>query len=90
MQSISKAIVAPTRDVILFTSKGGDTSTTSAPIKFKSFKFLVSSCWFQWNLEMIGVCGFEPTNSKLKYNDSFEQTMKWQNTSKALILNSQI
>ena len=32
MHSISKAIVAPTRDVILFTSKGGDTSTISAPI----------------------------------------------------------
>ena len=48
--------------------------------KTGGIKFLVSSFWIQWNLEMIGVCGFEPTNSKLKYNDSFEQTMKWQNT----------
>ena len=43
MQSISKAIVAPTSEVILFTSKGGDTSTTSAPIKFMSLKFLISN-----------------------------------------------
>ena len=33
VHNISKATVAPTKDVILLTSKGGDTSTTSAPIK---------------------------------------------------------
>ena len=33
-RNISKAIVAPTSDVILLTSNGGDTSTTSAPMKF--------------------------------------------------------
>ena len=74
MQSISKAIVAPTRDVILFTSKGGDTSTTSAPIKFKSFKFLISS-WASCTLipPTSGVpvpganVGSMPSISKVKY-----------------------
>ena len=41
MQSISNATVAATWDVILFKSNGGDTSTTSPPIKFSLFKALI-------------------------------------------------
>ena len=44
MHKISKAIVAPTSEVILFTSKGGETSTTSAPIKLISFNARIISC----------------------------------------------
>ena len=44
MHSISKAIVAPTNDVILLRSNGGDTSTTSAPIKSKSRSSLIINC----------------------------------------------
>ena len=44
MHRISNAIVAPTSDVILFISNGGETSTTSAPIKFKLFTCLIINC----------------------------------------------
>ena len=43
MHSISKAIVAPTNEVILLRSNGGDTSTTSAPIKCKSLNSLITN-----------------------------------------------
>ena len=36
VHKISNAIVAPTSEVMLLTSNGGETSTTSAPIKFKA------------------------------------------------------
>ena len=44
MHNISKAIVAPTSEVILLTSNGGDTSTTSAPMKFIWFSSLIINC----------------------------------------------
>ena len=44
MHNISKAIVAPTKEVMLLRSKGGDTSTTSAPTKFILFSFLIINC----------------------------------------------
>ena len=44
VHKISNAIVAPTSEVIFWISKGGETSTTSAPIKFKSLKFLIIIC----------------------------------------------
>ena len=48
-----KSNVIPTRDVILFRSNEGDTSTTAAPIKFKSLITSWASCtvlfWLKFN-----------------------------------------
>ena len=44
VHNISKAIVAATWEVKLFTSNGGDTSTTSPPIKFKFLRDLIINC----------------------------------------------
>ena len=60
---ISNAIVAATRDVILFTSNGGGTSTTSAPIKFKSDLYKSNFGSIEGDCENSDQSTYYPSNS---------------------------